>query len=255
MFEKKFSFSIQIIEWLKKNSFQNTHSEIRVKRKIYKKNNKILSKYSLNNSLINRQLLEKLGGFLIDFAGQSDTFIFDSLDKRRLIIDDLCSQEFRNTSERIKSIWRESENLTRLLNEKIEFSRNQEENNLVIKQMLKSLEEANLSSSEEILELELLENKLVNSLEINNSIKSSLENLNNYSHDEQSVTFLINQSIKILNKTADFDLKIQKFREKLLNIHADIEDLIFDLNSYLQEIENHESNLTEIQKRLFFLKN
>ena len=121
--------------------------------------------------------------------------------------------------------------------------------------MLKSLEEADLNSSEEILELELLENKLVNNLEINNSIKSSLENLNNFSHDEPSVTSLINQSIKILNKTADFDLKIQKFREKLLNIHADVEDLIFDLNSYLQEIENYESNLPEIQKRLFFLKN
>jgi len=66
---------------------------------------------------------------------------------------------------------------------------------------------------------------------------------------------MINQSIKILNKTSDFDKNIQKFREKLLNIHADVEDLIFDLNSYLQDIENYESNLPEIQKRLFFLKN
>ena len=141
------------------------------------------------------------------------------------------------------------------MDQKIELSRNQEEKNLVIKHMLKSLEEANLNSSEEILELELLENKLVNNLEINKSIQSSLENLNNFSHDEPSVSFLINQSIKVLNRTADFDCKIQKFREKLLNIHADIEDLIFDLNSYLQEIENHDSNLPEIQKRLFFLKN
>ena len=60
------------------------------------------------------------------------------------------------------------------MNEKIESSRNHEENSLVTKQMLKSLEEADLNSSEEILELELLENKLVNNLEINNSIKSSL---------------------------------------------------------------------------------
>jgi len=141
------------------------------------------------------------------------------------------------------------------MDEKIKFSRNQEEKNLVIKHMLKSLEEADLNSSEEILELELLENKLLNNLEINNSIKSSLENLNNFSHDEPSATSLINQSIKLLNKTADFDLKIQKFREKLLNIHADVEDLIFDLNSYLQDMENYESNLPEIQKRLFFLKN
>ena len=253
--EAIFSSSSQINNWLISNGFEITSSELQIKRKSYKKNNKILSKYSLNDLPINRQSLEKLGGFLIDFAGQSDTFIFDSLDKRRLIIDDLCSQESRGTSERIKSIWGETKVLKGLMDEKIEFSRNQEEKNLAIKHMLKSLEEADLNSSEEILELELLENKLVNNLEINNSIKSSLENLNNFSHDEPSVTSLINQSIKILNKTADFDLKIQKFREKLLNIHADVEDLIFDLNSYLQEIENYESNLPEIQKRLFFLKN
>ena len=253
--EAIFSSSFQINNWLISNGFEITSSELQIKRKSYKKNNKILSKYSLNDLPINRQSLEKLGGFLIDSAGQSDTFIFDSLDKRRLIIDDLCSQEFRETSERIKSICGETKVLKELMHEKIEFSRNQEEKNLAIKHMLKSLEEADLNSSEEILELELLENKLVNNLEINNSIKSSLENLNNFSHDEPSVTSFINQSIKILNKTADFDLKIQKFREKLLNIHADVEDLIFDLKSYLQEIENYESNLPEIQKRLFFLKN
>jgi len=253
--EAIFSSSSQINNWLISNGFEITSSELQIKRKSYKKNNKILSKYSFNDLPINRQSLEKLGGFLIDTAGQSDTFIFYSLNKRRLIIDDLCSQEFRETSERIKSIWGETKVLKELMDEKIEFSKNQEEKNLAIKNMLKILEEADLNSSEEILDLELLENKLVNNLAINNSIKSSLENLNNFSHDEPSVTFLINQSLKILNKTADFDLKIQKFREKLLNIHVDVEDLIFDLNSYLQEMDNYESNLPEIQKRLFFLKN
>ncbi len=253
--EALFSSSSQINNWLISNGFKITSSELQIKRKSYKKNNKILSKYSLNNLSIDRKSLEKLGRFLIDFAVQSETSIFDSLDKRRLIIDDLFSHESRITSQRIKSIWGEIKVLEGLMHEKIELSRNQTEKNLAIKHMLKSLEEADLNSSEEILELELLENKLVNNLEINNSIKSSLENLNNFSHDEPSVIYLINQSIKILNKTVNFDLKIQKFREKLLNIHADVEGLIFDLNSYLQDIENYESNLPEIQKRLFFLKN
>jgi len=194
--EATFSSSSEINNWLISNGFEINSSQLKIKRKSYKKNNKILSKYSLNNFSINKQPLEKLGQFLIDFAGQSDTFIFDSLDKRRLIIDDLCSQELRDTNEKIKKKWGEIGVLKGLLNEKIESSRNQEENNLVIKQMLKSLEEADLSSSEEILELELLENKLVNNLEINNSIKSSLDKLNNYSHDEPSVTFLINQSLR-----------------------------------------------------------
>ncbi len=253
--EAIFSSSSQINNWLIGNGLEITSSELIIKRKSYKKNKKILSKYSLNNSSINKQLLEKLGRFLIDFAGQSDTFIFDSLDKRRLIIDDLCSQELRDTSERIKNIWGKNKVLKGLMNEKIEFSRNQEEKNLAIKHMLKSLKEADLNSSVEIVELELLENKLINNLDINHSIKSTLENLNSFNHDQPSVTSLINQSIKILNKSSNFDLKIKQFRETLLSIHSDIEELIFALNSYLHDIENYESNLPEIQKRLFFLKN
>ncbi len=253
--EAKFSSSFQINHWLISNGLKISSSILKIKRISYKKNNKILSKYSLNNFSINKKLLEELGRLLIDFAGQSDIFIFDSQDKRRLIIDDLCSQELRDTSSKIKKIWRESQVLKGLMNEKIESLRKQEENNLVIKQMLKSLEEANLESSEEILDLESLEKKLVNNLEINNSIQSSLGNLNNFNHDEPSVAFLINQSIKDLNRTAHFDLKIQKFRENLFHIQTYVEDLICALSSYLQEIDNHESNLSEIQKRLFFLKN
>jgi len=253
--EATFSSSLQINNWLVSNGLKINSSELKIKRKSHTKKNKILSKYTLNNLSIKKQSLEKLGRFLIDFAGQSDTFIFDSLDKRRSIIDDLCSQNLRNISANIKQIWQESESLKGLMNEKIESARKQEESNLLSKQTLNCLEEANLSSSEEILELELQENKLVNNLQINNSIKSSLENLNNYGHDDPSVSFLINQSIKSLSKTADLDLKIQEFKEKFLNIQADVEDLILSLSSYLQDIENNESNLPEIQKRLFFLKN
>ena len=252
--EAKFSSSSQINNWLISNGFES-NTVLNVKRISYRKNNKVLSKYSLNNILINKKLLEELGRLLIDFAGQSDTFMFDSQEKRRLIIDDLCSQELRDTSAKIKKIWEESQVLTGLMNEKIESSNKQEENNLITKQILRTLEEANLESDQEILELESLENKLVNNLEINNSIQSTLNKLNNFSHDEPSVASLINQSLKNLNRTVDFDFKIQKFRDNLLEIQTYVEDLIFTLNSYIQDLDNYESNLSEIQKRLFFLKN
>ncbi len=253
--EAKFSSSLHINNWLINYGFQSSTSVLNIKRTSYRKNKKVLSKYSLNNLSINKKKLEELGRLLIDFAGQSDTFIFDSQDKRRLIIDDLCSKEFRESNSKIKNLWGEIQVLKKLIKEKVESSKKQEENNLVIKQMLNSLEEANLNSSDEILELENLENKLVNNLEINNSIQSSLDNLNNFSCEKPSVSLLINQSIKNLKRTADFDLKIQDFREKLLDIQAEVEGLIFALNSYIHDIDNDESNLSEIQKRLFFLKN
>ena len=150
--EARFSTSSQINNRLTCNGFDKDLLELEIKRKSYKKNNKIFSKYSLNNLSINKKLLEELGRLLIDFAGQSDTFIFDSLEKRRLIIDDLCSKELRDMTAKIKNMWGDSEVLKTLMNAKIESSKKQEENNLVIKQMLKSLEEADLNSSKEIFE-------------------------------------------------------------------------------------------------------
>ena len=195
---------------------------INIKRISYKKNNKVLSKYSLNNVSINKKSLEELGRLLIDFAGQSDTFVFDSQDKRRLIIDDLCSQHLRDNNAKIRTLWGRRQVLKGLINEKIESFGKQEENNLVIKNMLKSLEEANLNSSEEILELELLEKKLVNNFEINNSIQISLNNLIISIMMHPQYLFLINQSIKNFQKTVDFDLKIQSLK-KLLNIQTYVE--------------------------------
>ena len=128
----------------------------------------------------------------------------------------------RDISAKIKNIWEESLVLKGLMNEKIESFKKHDENNLMTKQILKTLEEAHLESSQEILELELLENKLVNNLEINNSIQSTLNKLNNFSHDEPSVASLINQSLKNLNRTVDFDFKIQKFRDNLLDIQIKI---------------------------------
>ena len=74
--EAKFSSSSQINSWLISNGFEEGFSELIIRRKSYRKNNKILSKYTLNNLSINKQSLEELEYLLIDFAGQSDTFIF-----------------------------------------------------------------------------------------------------------------------------------------------------------------------------------
>jgi len=53
--EAIFSSSFQINNWLISNGFEITSSQIQIKRKSYKKNNKILSKYSLNDLPINKQ--------------------------------------------------------------------------------------------------------------------------------------------------------------------------------------------------------
>ena len=47
--EAKFSSSFQINNWLISNGFKNSFSLLNIKRISYRKNNKVLSKYSLNS--------------------------------------------------------------------------------------------------------------------------------------------------------------------------------------------------------------
>jgi len=89
----------------------------------------------------------------------------------------------------------------------------------------------------------------------NSNTLETLKNLNNFSDDEPSVAGLLDQSIKYFNKTAEFDLKINEFREKFCIIQGYVENLIFEINSYAQQEESSDISLEDIQKRLFFLKN
>ena len=255
LIEAKFNSSLQVNNWLIKNGYQEISSTLKIKRKSYKKNKKILSKFSINDFSINKKLLEELGLLLIDFAGQSESFLFDSQEYRRLIIDDLGSKELKETNLKVKNTWKKFQSLKVLMRDKIESLRKQEKNNFAIQEMFKLLEQANLNSCDEILDLESQENRLANNIEINNCLKASLNNLNNFTYEEQSAAFLISQSIKQLNKIVEFDVKIQQFKENLLNIQNDLESLIRELDSYFQETERNDTCLDDVQKRLFFLKN
>ncbi len=255
LIEAKFSNSSQVTDWFLRNGFYNISGEIFVKRKSYVKNNKIHSKYTINNFSISKKLLEQLGLLLVDFAGQSDSFLYDDQEYKKSIIDDLGSKKLKLINFQIKSSWQEFQILRKRREDKMQSFKKKEENNFAIKEMYKILEEANLNSSNEIFELQSKELRLSNNFDINHSIQVSLDNLNSFKNEAPSVSHLIAQSIKQLSKVTQFDSKIKDIYENLINIQNDLENLIFALEEYSEKLENGDNNLEEIQKRLFYLQN
>ncbi len=255
LIEAKFSNSSIVYDWLSKNGFSKISGEFFIRRKSYKKNNKIITKYTINDLFISKKELADLGLLLIDFAGQSDSVLFDKLEYRRLIIDDLGPKEFKNVNFQIKKLWNELQILEKIRDDKIQSFKKKEEDNFAVKQMYKMLDEANLNSCDEILELQAKERWLANTYDITNSLQLSLDNLNHYENERPSVSALIIQSIKQLSKVADFDSKIKTLNDDLINIQDDVENLIIALKEYLEQIGNEDNSLEEVQKRLFYLKN
>ena len=255
LIEAKFSNSSKITNWFSRNGYHKISGEIFVKRESYKKNNKILSKYTINNLSISKKLLEELGLLLVDFAGQSDSLLYDDANYRRLIIDELSPKRLKTINCQIKNTWHEFQVLLKRREESKQSFKKKQENNFVIKDMYKILEEANLNSNDEILELQKMELRLSNNFDINKAIQSSLDNLNSYKDEVPSVSYLIAQSIKQLGKVIHFDPKIKDLTENLISIQNDMENAIFSLTEYLDKLENEDISLEKVQKRLFYLQN
>ena len=139
LIEAKFSNSSLLIDWFSRNGFYKISGEIYVKRKSYIKNNKILSKYSINDFSISKKLLEQLGLLLVDFAGQSDSVLYDNQDYRRSIIDDLGPKKLKTINFQIKNLWQELQILRKRREDRMQSFKKKEENNFAIKEMYKIL--------------------------------------------------------------------------------------------------------------------
>ena len=142
LIEAIFCPTTQVNDWLMKNGFDNCYSQIIVRRKSYKNNQKISTKYTLNDVPISKKLLQEIGLLLIDFAGQSDIFLFSSSEYKKSIIDDLGSEKLKQTNQKIKNIWKKCDGLKELMREKTDAARSREENDIAIKEMFKILDEA-----------------------------------------------------------------------------------------------------------------
>ena len=255
LIEAKFFLSDKVKDWLMLHEFNHISSEIVVKRNSFKKNNKILTRYLINESPINKNLLEELGLYLIDFAGQSDSFLFDSSEYRREIIDELGSKYLFQLNLEIKKIWVELESLTNLLSQKRDEFQQNLENNIAIKNMYKILKEADLNSCDEIIDLKRNEFKYANNFEIVKAIQETMTNIDNQINEKFAINSLISDSIRRLNKVSNFDNQIQDFNDKLINIQDEVDSLHYELSKYLEEIESDDISLEKIQNRLSFLGN
>ena len=254
LIEARFDSSQKIRDWLSLNGYKSIKNEITIVRRTFKNKGKIYSTFSIDNYKINKKLIHSLGVKLIDFAGQADTYHFGSEDYLRTIINDLGSSELNDINLQVKNLWNELTLLKKAINNKVSQLKKHEETIFAMEKLLKILEEANLDSENEILELKSKELKLANNYDLCNSIKTTFQYLNS-SSDLSSVNTLVYESIKELNKVSKYDHVIEEYINKLIAIQNQTEEIIYSLSEYLKVSNNNDEQLSTVQKRLFDLQN
>tara|TARA_B100000073_G_C23721699_1_gene567891 strand:- start:246 stop:1964 length:1719 start_codon:yes stop_codon:yes gene_type:complete len=240
--------------WLDAHGVKNISDEISVVKNSYKTKDKVVSKYKVNNFPITKKFIELLGIQLLDFAGQADTQLFSSPDYLKTIIDELGSTELQQINQEVKSCCEEYQNLLEDLKRKTLLLEKAKEDQFANTQILKIIEEANLSDGDEINELKSKQISLSNNLELSNSIQSALIDLSDGDEHSVSVNNLIANAIKNLSKVANFDSKITNVIDELTLMQENFEKISYSLSKSLQLTGNEETILGEVQKRLFDLQ-
>ncbi len=226
-----------------------------ISRNSFIKDSRVVSKFTLNNKVVKKNFLLELGSLLIDFAGQNDTFLFNSQAFLRNILDETGSTKLRDLKINIQETYKQLNVLKEDIENKSQLIQKNRENYFANTKVLQILEESNLLNENEIILLKTKQLKLANNYELKNKLNLISSFLCDFRNDNNCANSFISESIKNLNRLTKYDQSIQNLSDKLINAQIQIEEVVLSITNYLESIENEEDNLEEVQARLFKLQN
>ncbi len=230
-------------------------NELIISRKSFIKNSKIVSKFTINDKLVKKKFLAELASLLIDFAGQNDTFLFNSQDYLRNILDETGSKKLKDLKTNIQDIYKQLNDVRDKIEFKLDTLKKNKENYFANTKILQILEEANLTKKDEIILLKSKQLILANNYELKSKLNLILSFLSDFGTDNNCANSFISESIRHLDRLTKYDKSIQNLSDKLINSQTQIEEVVFSISSYLETIDNKEDDLEEVQSRLFKLQN
>ena len=255
LIQAKFEITPFVRKFLENNNQLSSNNELIISRNSFIKGSKIISRFTINGKVANKKFLVHLGSLLVDFAGQNDTFLFNSQDFLRNILDETGSRQLKDLNTSIQKIYKKCNDLRKNIKSKLETLQKNKDNYFANTKILQILEEANLTNENEIVFLKSKQLKLANNYELKNKLNLISTFLGDFSNEKNSANSFIAESIKHLDKLIKYDDSIQHLSDKLINSQTQIEEVVFSIISYLESLENEEDNLEEVQARLFKLQN
>ena len=255
LIQANFEITPFVRKFLENNNQLNFNNELIISRNSFIKDSKIISKFTINGRVVKKKFLVHLGSLLLDFAGQNDTFLFNSQDFLRNILDETGSRQLKDLNTSIQEIYKKCNDLRKSINSKQEILQKNKDNYSANTQILQILEEANLTNKNEISLLKTKQLKLSNNYELKNKLNLICTFLSDFSTENNCANSFIAESIKHLEKLTKYDNSIQNLSDKLINSQTQIEEVVFSIKTYLELIDNEDDNLDEVQSRLFKLQN
>ena len=147
LIQAKFEITPFVRKFLENNNQLSSNNELIISRNSFIKGSKIISRFTINGKKANKKFLVHLGSLLVDFAGQNDTFLFNSQDFLRNILDETGSRQLKDLNTSIQKIYKKCNDLRKNIKSKLETLQKDKDNYFANTKILQILEEANLTLS------------------------------------------------------------------------------------------------------------
>ena len=252
--EAIFEVNPPVLQWLDSQSIDIENNQLYICREWRLRDGRLLSRTRLNGVLTNRQQINNLRPLLVDFTFQGQfNECYDS-NKQLYWLDRLGGHIILEIHKEVQSAWKEwhenKEKLDNFKNTIKELNEKREES----KFLLEELERAQLDDPHEIDHLKNQEDKLVNGVNLQNKISTSLALLSEANNDLPSALDQIGLAIKELEDIKRIDQSLSNQLDQALDVFSLLQKLISELETYYSSLDSDPSSLEDLQDRLDQLK-
>lgn len=204
----------------------------------------------INGRLVTLNLIKKLSEMLIDIHGQHqhqsllhwETHIdlLDSYGQKKLM------QELRN----VKLYYQQYKSCKKILNDLIKDEKEFEREKDLLKFELNEINEGNLKNIEEDKELEQRRHLLIHSEKLFQNTKKAYELLYSGKEIQKSIYDQLSEALNCIENICSIDSSMKEILKQLQTASVQIEDAAFEIREYGENIEFHQEELDQIEKRL-----
>lgn len=205
------------------------------------------SKCTVNGRLMPAGMVKEIGEKLIAIHGQNDNQSILSPKRHMEFVDEYASNaeladEYIEQYDKVKKIKKE-------INELSDGEKEKESLIELLSFQVEEIDSANIKPGEEE---ELVERKalLQNSEKIAEGIEGAYYNLHGSDDNENGACDLISDAVRRIENIKDYDTKLDKCYDTLMSVMADVEDVMYELRGYADNINYSAKELDDIENRL-----
>ena len=232
--------------FFEENGIDNIGNEIIISKEITQTG----SRSKVNGSMVNQDVIKYLRELFIDIHSQHQTYSFMKPKCHIDLLDNYARATLKPVFDEYTLVWQNYQNLKKRL-EEVQNSNNLTESQIeFLKFQINEIEDANIKSGTEDIELEQEISVLENAeklKELSGAVSWAISN------DDNSILEGLNQAKKSLSAIINIDSSLAETEEELINVIEGVKNIASTLRSYSQSVDNDTERLNFLQERQFLL--